>query len=270
MVKENTHLQGAYKMFDLMDNSEIKKLIKKYKPYYKIGSIAPDTFFYFRSRKAFSEKIHSTPFIKTLLKIMDVAKKEKSKRELVFAMGVITHAVLDMEFHPFVFHFTRKSKKDQEYMHTLIETYIDNKLEHEFHFNKFIDADKIDHLRFFKNIKDARKILKLQIRVNRAFRTKVWYYFAQFLRLIGVLSIKGMGLFYVRLNADKFTLAEKLEFMDPVRKKMKTSTIRKLMNNAIKKGIKNIKATYDYYNDVIDRKQLERIIDKKNLDYGKI
>ncbi|MFH1209179.1 MAG: zinc dependent phospholipase C family protein [archaeon] len=283
MVKENTHLFGAYRIFERLDEN-LKKIINENIDYYYIGSIAPDIFFFSDKTHFVSDKLHGKNGELTN-EIIFKLLKNKDKRNLAFLFGYLTHCAFDIKFHPVIYYYTGnyydKNKEKREratYLHRHFETYIDNKLKHRFLIYKIIKKNLIRNLLFFKIIvkdykitmEEIKKTLNNELFLNRIFKSSIGYYIYFLITKLGISNKKNLGLFYKDLRRDKIIFEQDLRYRDIIDGKKIKKNFDELFEEALEYGKEMINTTYKFSNNKISKDQCVKIIDGKSLDTGKL
>ena len=283
MVKENTHLFGAYRIFERLDEN-LKEMIKENIDYYYIGAIALDIFFFYNKTHFVSDKIHGKDGELTSEIIFELLKS-RDKRDLAFVFGYLTHCAFDIEFHPVIYYYTgnyydkNKEKRDRAiYLHRHFETYIDNKLKHRFLIYKIIKKNLIKDLLFFKIIvrdykitmEEIEKALNNELFLNRLFRSSIGYYVTLLITKLGISDKKNPGLFYKNLGRDKIIFEQDLRYKDIISGKNIRKDFDKLFDESLEYGREMINTAYKFYNNKINKSQAVKVIDGKSLDTGKL
>ena len=136
----------------------------KYKPYFGLGSSAPDLFYFplmpniknISKEIAWSEladPMHSSKSYDMFCTLLDVAKNNKtanllsSEKQFAFAFGYYCHVITDCIFHPYVYRSTNDHWSTKNYMneakHKMQEYIIDTGV-----FNKYYDKQKFSRLQW--------------------------------------------------------------------------------------------------------------------------
>jgi hypothetical protein len=283
MVKENTHIFGASKILEMLDDN-LKEIIKENIDYYYIGCIAPDICFFSDKTSFVSDKLHGKDGELTN-EIIFRLLKSKDKKDLAFTFGYLTHCAFDIKFHPVIYYYTGnyydKNEKNREraiYLHRHFETYIDNKLKHRFLIYKIIKKNLIKDLLFFKIIvgdykitmEEIEKALDYELFLNKLFKSSIRYYISLLITKLGIGDKKNLGLFYRNLKRDKTIFEQDLRYKDIIDGKNIRKDFDKLFEEALEYGREMINTSYKFYSNKISKNQAVKIIDGKSLDTGKL
>lgn len=144
MPKDKTHWILAAEIRNRLGDEHVKKLISNNYASFLVGAIAYDIPFFGRSEysHALTEKANELHGVKTcdvwepiikLLQSYVMFKTTDDCRETViaFALGCITHIIIDSQFHPFIYFFTGyydadSNKRNQAiFKHREIEAHLD-------------------------------------------------------------------------------------------------------------------------------------------------
>ena len=136
----------------------------KYKPYFGLGSSAPDLFYFplmlniKNIRKDISwadlaDPMHSSKSYDMFCSLLDIAKKNKtaysnsSEKQFAFAFGYYCHVVTDCIFHPYVYRSTRDHWSTKNFVneskHKMQEFIIDTGV-----FDKYYDRQKFSRIQW--------------------------------------------------------------------------------------------------------------------------
>ncbi len=140
MPKEITHWTLAEKAVRLADNRFIKEVIANNRFLYLLGAVSPDTPYYQTSPvttdlyEEVGRRLHGINANGAFEPLAYVAGiyEEITHGALAFLLGVISHLVVDGEYHPLIYHFSGNSHSANRnemlrasYRHRLLETYLD-------------------------------------------------------------------------------------------------------------------------------------------------
>ncbi len=276
MPKENTHLWIANKVFENIENKEVKGIIESYRGEYNLGSVAPDILLYSYKTADIARKLHGKYNQKTNKIVFDLLKNKVSyqnDQNLAFILGYLTHCSADSNFHPAIEYFSKINPGDTEYNHQHLETKLDTQLNKSFSIEKDIDKSLIDELDFLKIIstkeniplKNLKKVFNRWVFANKAFRNNTLYHLVHFFR-----GNKGpSGLFYASADKDNQSLDSQLIFADS-RGIIKKTSIEALVKKTIAESTEMIDAAYDFYKGELSRQDCEKIISGKNLNTGEL
>lgn len=114
MPKELTHWTIARHVFEQMDDSLIKSSIADHREMYFIGAIAPDTPYYlngyyrpfFQSLAEYLHGVHGENTYKPLGGLFQRFPDKIPPPVMAFICGILTHIMIDGEFHPLVYYLT--------------------------------------------------------------------------------------------------------------------------------------------------------------------
>ena len=244
MPKENTHLWLAHQVLGRLEDAEHRTAFSDLKKYY-LGSVAPDSFFYFSQWFDVSERLHGKNGEKTngiVFRMLD------SSTDLAFVYGYLTHCAADMVFHPFVFSMSGSyNTREGRHRHHRLETYIDHMLNSEFYIDEMLYAGLADGLAFSRLIEgvpeDAfRKSLQRQIMLNRLFRKRFLYAPAMILDSLRITDRRISGLFYHSLTRQQ----ESFEYPDPVSGKKMKKSLQQMASESAALAVKLINAASLY------------------------
>ncbi|HWP97839.1 MAG TPA: zinc dependent phospholipase C family protein [Syntrophomonadaceae bacterium] len=114
MPKEMTHWTIAKKIFDSMDDSFIKSCIDHYQELFFIGAVAFDTPYYvtgryhplFQSIAQYLHGVHGENTFEPLVRAFKQYPESISEATMALLCGMLTHIMIDGEFHPLVYYLT--------------------------------------------------------------------------------------------------------------------------------------------------------------------
>ena len=287
MPKENTHIYFADTVKKTLP--ALSAMIDTYSQYFFMGSIAPDTFFY--SKKAeiqdtsdFLHGKHGTATNKIVFDLLDIAKKNKDEKILIFVFGSLTHCYLDIVFHPIIFHLTgnfhdkdEHKRKLAVYKHRRREVQLDEKVNKSMHIAKhipksiFTDTPLLNTLAETLNIPQQELIRSFQ----RQHKTNTWFRkskhiikFLHFLHKLGIIKEKTeLALFYGQLPKEA-QLADTVHYKDLFSDQSFSTDLESLFTLASSKAQAALSSAYAYYEDRETRAQAEVHITGENLDTG--
>ncbi len=145
MPKEYAHWTLAEKVYDTLENPDLRSLLAENKGLYELGAVAPDIPFYTflgkRGREFLSagwslhgqDGVNTFAFLANLNCFFDLQNDDNRNKPIwAFMLGAIAHIIADSQFHPLVYYFSGSrlfpdSKVSQKatYRHRMIETYLD-------------------------------------------------------------------------------------------------------------------------------------------------
>lgn len=294
MPKENTHLYFAGKILEKNNNPEIITLLKINKDFFFLGSTFPDIFLYERDLELF--KIHQAVHGENeqivnelLVNFLQEARRLKSKQDLVFIFGFLSHCALDSAFHPIVNYFTgnthdanRRQMERARYLHCLLETSLDKKVNHVYFYNDLVKVQNARSLGILKVFLDAFHITRRDLMV--AFFRQYWlfkifvsqaaYQLAKIFYEAGYfLKEKAdLAVFYGSLKDDSIEFPSNIIYKDVFNGDNKKTTVDELFNRAAANANNWIGSAYLYYHGEIGLETLKtklRVPSLSTGDFGK-
>lgn len=287
MPKENTHIYFADKVSQKVNSQDLLALLKKYSKYFYLGSISPDTFYYSPKKEVeeISNFIHGNFGNLTnelVFKFLNIAKNKKSEKDLVFALGFLTHCAIDIITHPVIFYLTgdyhssdKKVAEDAKYLHRYFETYFDNKINKNFSIPKNIDLNILETLEilsvFYQDFSHVSKediiaVFQRHFKLNKLFKNDVLFFAVYFLNKIKILNNRGeLALFYANLKVDKKTWPDEFEYKDLITGELLHDNWDNLLNKALNSSVEMLEAAYKYYCGIISEEECKKIIPGKSL-----
>jgi hypothetical protein len=290
LPKENTHLYFAHSIPERLPDKRLGDLIRHEIASFYFGSIIPDTFYYSPKKEviAISEILHGrsgNPTNEMIFSLLKVAKETREERDFVFALGFITHCVLDIVFHPVIYYLSgnyydsdKEKADDAVYLHRHLETDLDRQVNQEFYYEKLIKLQLLDvlHLdevleRKFKLKKNLLASLLKRKRILLALsRTTIFYKFIYFLYAIGVIKHKlFLGIFYANLKDDNRSLPTQIDYRDIITGAPLHTTVEELFEKAMLLAIERITVASDYYHGKIKSEEAKKIIRGESLNTGR-
>lgn len=129
-----THYIFGTENYKEMEQSELKKIIRRHKKAYALGLSGPDIFFYNLldtplGKKKPGEMLHlyrTNRFFSNML--AEIEKLDKEEREIGFAYltGFVGHYILDVHCHPYVYsHIDRRNPLKETGEHFMLEVAMD-------------------------------------------------------------------------------------------------------------------------------------------------
>jgi hypothetical protein len=289
MPKENTHLYFAHQVAEVIPDEALANLIRREMGVFYFGSVVPDTFYYSKKSEVIkiSEYLHgkdgnlTNEFIFELLK---KAKESRNQADLVFALGFITHCVLDIVFHPVIYYLSgnyydpnREAADRAIYLHRHLETALDARVNQSFYFDKLIRLSFLDKLSFdevlIKKFGISRAEFLLTLR-HKALLLKAlhydWlYYVLVALRRLGLVRRPVLvGIFYRNLKHEQHSLPDFIAYRHPVSGEAKQVTIQELFYKARHLAVDRLTAAYAYYLGEIKKEEALEIIHGESLSAG--
>jgi hypothetical protein len=313
MPKEITHIYFSDKVLENIKDLEIYSVLEKYIDLYHFGCIATDTFYY-NIKLPFSKKFfqygdivhgaegNDTSFI--WWEFLENIKKDKEyyNEKISFISGFITHCVMDINFHPYVYYFSGNyfdknilERINSQMRHRIIESWID------LYFLKKMGIE----LENYKNIKNIYKNDKVNLSILYLFcecaknswklhNTKMIFYnikIGYFIQKILNLYIMKNSLFREIFRILNYILKDKLVdylalfypdiekdipneiinfdyFLHPVTGEKFEGNIDNIFNNAIIQGLTYIRAVNDFLFNKKNKQELKNILVGYSLDVG--
>jgi hypothetical protein len=289
MPKENTHLYFAHQVVETLADERMADSIRQEMGVFYFGSVIPDTFYYAKDKEVMriSEYMHGKDGNLTNEFIFDLLKKAKetqSEKDLVFALGYITHCVLDMVFHPIIYYLSGNyydadpEKADEAiYLHRHLETELDARINQSFYYEKLIKLSFLKDLSFdevaIKKFKISRSqllsALKRKARLLKALHYDWLYYVVDFLFVFGLMKRPiYLSIFYRNLKHDDRHLPDFIEYKDLITGEPLKTTVQELFYNARHLAKDRIEAAWAYYHGQIHRPEAMKIIKGESLDCG--
>lgn len=291
MPKENTHLYFAHQVVEVLPDEKLANLIRQEMGCFYFGAVMPDTFYYSSNRQiiSISEFLHGkegNPTNEFAFDLLKKAKETRSEKDLVFALGFITHCVLDIVFHPVIYYLSGNyynknldRRDDAVYLHRHLETALDRRVNQSFYFANLIRLSYLDELTFdevlLKKFAITRgeliKTLKNKALLLRFLNHDWLYYVLYALHSTGLMkSAMLLGIFYGNLRHDDRQLPEYIEYKDLVTGAPLNTTIQDLFYKARHLANSRVQAGYDYFLGNIKRAEAEKIILGESLSTGKV
>ncbi|MFA6106197.1 MAG: zinc dependent phospholipase C family protein [Patescibacteria group bacterium] len=291
MPKENTHLFFARKLANKFKDQGIKKIIGDNPDYYYLGSVAPDIFFYGKNEKEWkiSAALHGKDgelSNKIVFQMLDLAKERKSEKDLAFAIGYLTHSVLDGIFHPVIIYLTGNIfSRDKEIYrransaHRQWETCLDKKINDSCFYSDLIkieNAGQTDYGELAAKQFDVLpgkilELIKKQALINRLIRSRAVYFIFLLLVWLGLYGREeDLPLSYFNLKNGEEIIPEAIKYRDFISGEEKETNLEKLITESAAKGEKAISAAVGYYFGKIGRKELEAAIPGESMETGKV
>ena len=288
-MKENSHIFFAKSLIKKIKKEEIKKIISSNLGYYYLGSVFPDIFFHRKDSLKLADFLHGKNGEKTnelIFDFLDLVKKEESKKDLAFIFGYLTHATLDITFHPVIYYLTgnyydeneEKRIKAQE-NHRALETLWDKKLNKKDLIKKEIKIKYLNSLnikkfflrKFDLSEKRLEKIFKNFKLNNRLFRNRFVFSLLSFLVKIGLYKRKeDLKFFYHTKNGNIEKQKEEFFiFRDLITGEKKNKKFDELLFDAEKYSLLLIKTAFLYSENLITKEKAEENIKGESFDTGK-
>jgi len=291
MPKENTHLFFARKLVDGLKDGELKKMIGNNQDHYYLGSVAPDIFFYGKNEKEWkiSAALHGKDGELTneiVFRMLDLAKERKSEKDLAFAIGYLTHSVLDGIFHPVIIYLTGNIfSRDKEIYrranteHRQWETCLDKKINNSCFYSDLIkikNAGQTDYGELVAKQFDVLpgrilELIKKQALINRLIRSRAVYFIFLLLVRLGLYGREeDLPLSYFDLKNGEEIIPEVIKYRDFISGEEKETTPEKLILESLFKGEKIISVAAGYFSGKIGKKELEAAIPGESMETGKV
>jgi hypothetical protein len=222
MPKENTHLFFADRLLHRFPDPDILLLLKENRNPFFLGAVLPDAFYYHPRKDVtgVSKRLHGITDNPgdIIAAFIHGAREHRSPPDAAFALGYLSHCLLDRAFHPTIRILTGdyddpdpEKRKASQYRHRLIETALDRRINDSCRLDRMIALGPLSSLSSLRILSArsgvARKRLyraySLQRRANRLFR-KTWAYrVARIIQKAGNSDIEIiLPLFYAHLNVD--------------------------------------------------------------------
>lgn len=166
-------------------DGELREIVRKYYPQFRIGLQGPDIFFFYRAYKSnrvtrYGNHLHHSfalPFFRHALKVVKTYGRDS--RQYAYLLGFICHYILDSECHPYVSEMMEKTEVshleiEEEFEKLLL--YMDGKNAVAYPLARLVptDDDTVEAIRPFYNdihpkiVKQSLKDMKLVRRIFRA------------------------------------------------------------------------------------------------------
>ncbi|GIW21585.1 MAG: hypothetical protein KatS3mg068_0592 [Candidatus Sericytochromatia bacterium] len=313
MPKEITHIYFSDKLLENLKDLKLYQVISKNIDLYYFGSIATDTFYYNiklpfdKTFFQYGDLVHGANGNDTSIlwwNFLEDLKKDKENynEKISFISGFITHCVMDINFHPYVYYFSgnyfdknKKERKNAQMRHRLIEAWLDLyvlkklniDLKNFFSIKNAYKNDKINlsMLYFlceiaknswnlnntktiFYNIKRGyfiQKILNLYIMNNSFFRE----IFRKINNILRDEIIEYLALFY---PDNKENIPDEIinfnYYLHPFNSEKFSGNINNIFENAIKQGFEYLKAINDFLFENKTKEELSTILVGYSLDLG--
>lgn len=221
MPNLRSHILLAEEIYNNIQDPELKSLIRSHFPYYYLGSIAPDIFYYnlFLPVKLpqLGDLLHDfpSPHTRSIIKqMLDRLKgsPRPDKGSAAFCLGFITHIVVENIFHPMVYYFTGNyndqdphSRRQNIASHRQLETYLDLFMLRHFHRKvEDIDLGKVIFISPFKRKKVFSFYASALAGISGESAGKIWaglnFAYPSLLFLNSLFSRKGAYYFLKLLN----------------------------------------------------------------------
>ncbi|MFA6171451.1 MAG: zinc dependent phospholipase C family protein [Patescibacteria group bacterium] len=290
MPKENTHLFFAHEV-KAKFNPELAEIIRKYKDYYYLGSVAPDIFFY-GSKKDWkvSAALHGKdgePANKIVIEILELAKEKRSHKNLAFAIGYLTHCALDEVFHPVVVYLTGDIFSEDpkvlgraNYLHRQWETELDEDINGRYFFSQLVKIRLFGKLAYPKIIRKRfglpfNKFFILANKhrlVNFLTRSRPAYYLLKLLVKSGLyIKKEDLALCYSNLeNEKKLIPSGEIVYRDIISGVNKKTSVAELLGSAEAKALVMINASFKYFRGQAGKEELLEKVPGESLETGRI
>jgi hypothetical protein len=293
--KENTHLYFSRKIIAGLPDGELKNTIRENLDFFNLGTVFPDLFLYSLNKKeqSISDALHGKDgeaTNKIIFELLENARKKQSAKELSFALGYLSHCVMDIVFHPVIIYltgniFSPDPKKNREaiHRHHILETFLDMKVNGRNHFKDIVKAKAAENMDVFKilentfnvSAKKAEKIFRRQYFVNGILGNKFFYALSFFLEKIGLLNKKYLELLHINLNdyralKNMDLLPEKITYLDLITGVQNSATLDDLFEKATGLAVSRIESAFDFYQDKITEEVCLEIIQGESMETGKI
>ncbi|NTU66365.1 MAG: zinc dependent phospholipase C family protein [Candidatus Moranbacteria bacterium] len=289
MPKEATHISFADRVEKGL-GSEIRNEIADNLQFFRLGSIAPDMFYYSKIGKIIevSDYMHGKDGNLTNEIILDFLvslKRDFSSEGFSFVSGFITHCCLDIALHPVVYYFSGNYYNEDpaemlkaRYLHRQLETALVSEKERKLILSDAIDlssaVDFLKRSRFFDKFDipdaDIRNSLKRQFSMDKLFRNPAAYLVMRLLSGAGI--IKGgdlLGLSFSNLSMDQRKLPEEIVYKDLVSGDAIKTSLKELFSIAESTASDRIKAAFDFAKGAIGMEECSGIIKGESLDMGR-
>lgn len=290
MPKENTHLYFAHQVVEILPDDELAGMIRQEMGIFYFGAVIPDSFYYAKEREVIriAEFMHGKDGNLTNEFIFDLLKKAKETRrneDLVFALGYITHCVLDIVFHPVIYYLSGnyydpdKRKRDEAvYLHRHLETALDARVNQSFWFERLIHMDFLDRLSVDEVVEKKFRLPKsvfLKVQMQKARLLKAlhydWlYYVLSALYVVRIVKRPVLlGIFYANLRHEDRQLPDFIEYRDIVTGEKLETTVQELFYKARHLAKDRLEAAWKYYKGEIHREEAMEVIKGESLSCGK-
>ncbi len=274
MPKEVTHWKIANEVRDQLPQGAIAKSVNAFPNVYLLGAVFHDCLYYSSDPYILSTKLpdflhgaHEEDTFSVITSLIDMYRTANGEgRDIIlsFLAGVASHIFVDVNFHPFIYHYTGnyydedlQKREVATKQHRMIESLLDQHFDANAHSNKIynlkqifvdgvadlekavtsnVDFEKHDMSLKFDTIKGAYN----NFRLARSIYTKKW--------LVKSLSIFGkflpkniqevLGLSYFNLSYEApINFSDNFQYNHPVTNAEISTSIHKLTQTAIAEGV---------------------------------
>lgn len=291
MPKENTHLYFCHELIDKLPDRGLKQLIENNLEAYYLGSVIPDTFYYSgkEEMRKISEELHGRFGNLTNLIVFEMLgrlERQGSEADLAFILGFLTHAALDIVFHPMIYYYSgnyysrsREKRQDAVYLHRHLETCLDAKVNPTYFFHDLINPLIVSRLKSFDVFQKRFGIKRVKIRrllifknfLNRLLKIDLMYPLANFFYRVGFIRFKFLlGLFYGTLRRDPRVLPERLEYRDIITGERQSSTAEELFERADNFALEMMAAAANYFAGSLSREEASQFIRGESFNTGRV
>lgn len=274
MPKEVTHWCIANEVRGQLPQGAIAKSTNAFPNVYLLGAVFHDCLYYSSDPYILSTKLpdflhgaheeDTFSVITSLINMHRSVNDEAGKIILAFLAGVASHIFVDVNFHPFIYHYTgnyydedSQKREVATKQHRMIEALLDQHFDANAHSNKTYNLKKIfgegmadlesamtSNINFEKHgmsLKiDTVKLAYNNYRLARSIYTKKW--------LVSLLSIFGkilpknikevLGLSYFNLPYKApINFSDEFQYKHPVTNTEISTSIKKLTETAIAEGV---------------------------------
>jgi len=269
MPKENTHLFFADRLVRQFPDPDIRLLLQDNRCAFFLGAVLPDAFFYHPRKDvvAVSRRLHGvgdTPGGIVGAFVLS-AGKYRALPDLAFAMGYLSHCLMDKVFHPTVRMLTGDydnpdpdKRRTARYRHRLIETALDRQINTGCRVDRMISLGPLSGLASMRILSErtgvARKRLRkaylLQRQANSLFQKKWAYWVVRILYKTGQSDRNIiLPLFYAHLDVDACVFPETVTVPAHDENEERQGGIVDLLDAAARSAEKTFDAAYRLYKD---------------------
>jgi hypothetical protein len=283
MPKENTHIYFASELLRDIPDAKLRHILESYRKYFFLGAIFPDTMYYSR-REDIADTLHGKSGNLTNEPILDMLEKAEDERDFAFCCGYISHCALDITFHPMVYYLSGDyydpdpvRREHAAYLHRHIETCLDVFIKNPLRMHELLQCSLMEGLAFEKivsrgfsvGIREIRRALQTQLRMNRLFTSRAGYVIFSFLCRLGLIHDWTLkGLFYANIKHEAGIDFSILNYQDILTGEGRQSTLQKLFEQATSRAITMLTRAYAYSRRVISREELIHAIPGESLNTG--
>ena len=290
MPKENTHIYFASELMRHLPDAELRHILESHRTYVFLGAVIPDTMYYSR-REDIADTLHGKSGNLTNELILDMLEKTElnlqnteAERDLAFCCGYISHCALDITFHPMVYYLSGDyydpdpvRREQAVYLHRHIETCLDVFINNPMRMHELLQSSLMEGLaferivsrRFSAGIRDIRRALQTQLRMNRLFTSRAGYVIFSLLCRLGLIHDWTLkGLFYANIKHEACIDFSILNYQNILTGEGRQTTLQKLFKQATSRAITMLTRAYAYTRGAISQEELIQAIPGESLNTG--